>query len=218
VIFVVAYRQVWRPFKAALCLLLGLGYSLGFATLAIGHLNILTITFAPMLIGRGHGLRHPFHQPVRGGNAQPPPGDRGHVERATALTGQGIVTGGVTMAAAFLAMALTDFRGIREMGIIAGCGVLLCLIPMMTCLPLLLRRGRQNLLDHHMGPTHQRRLEIELLWLRHPALVRGGHPPAVRRGRDPISPRPLRLRLAPPAKPGAAVGHLREDVDRGHRH
>jgi predicted RND superfamily exporter protein len=51
VIFVVAYRQVWRPFKAALCLLLGLGYSLGFATLAIGHLNILTITFAPMLIG-----------------------------------------------------------------------------------------------------------------------------------------------------------------------
>jgi predicted RND superfamily exporter protein len=77
------------------------------------------------------------------------------------------------MAAAFLAMALTDFRGIQEMGIIAGCGVLLCLIPMMTCLPLLLRRGRQNRLDHHMGPTHQRRLEIELLWLRHPALVLG---------------------------------------------
>ena len=51
VIFIVAYGQVWRPFKAALCLLVGLGYCLGFTTLAIGHLNILTITFAPMLIG-----------------------------------------------------------------------------------------------------------------------------------------------------------------------
>jgi len=172
VIFVVAYRQVWRPFKAALCLLLGLGYSLGFATLAIGHLNILTITFAPMLIGLamdfGIHFISRYEEEMR--NRRP---ETEATERATALTGQGIISGGVTMAAAFLAMALTDFRGIQEMGIIAGCGVLLCLIPMMTCLPLLLRRGRQNLLDHQMGPTHQRRLEIEILWLRHPVLVVG---------------------------------------------
>ena len=51
VIFVVAYGQAWRPFKAALCLLVGLGYCLGFTTLAIGHLNMMTIVFAPMLIG-----------------------------------------------------------------------------------------------------------------------------------------------------------------------
>ena len=78
VIFIVAYRQVWRPFKAAVCLLLGLGYSLGFTTLAIGHLNILTITVCADAHRPGHGLRHPFHQPIRGGNAQSPHGDRGH--------------------------------------------------------------------------------------------------------------------------------------------
>jgi hypothetical protein len=172
VIFVVAYRQVWRPFKAALCLLLGLGFSLGFTTLAIGHLNILTITFAPMLIGLamdfGIHFISRYEEEMRNRRTETQA-----LERATALTGQGIIAGGVTMAVAFLAMALTDFRGIGEMGIISGCGVLLCLVPMMTCLPLLLRRGRQNQLDHHIGPTHQRRLEIELLWLRHPVLVLG---------------------------------------------
>jgi hopanoid biosynthesis associated RND transporter like protein HpnN len=172
VIFIVAYGQAWRPFKAALCLLVGLGYSLGFTTLAIGHLNILTITFAPMLIGLamdfGIHFISRYEEEMRNRRT-----DTEAIERATALTGQGIIAGGVTMAAAFLAMALADFRGIQEMGLISGCGMLLCMIPMMTCLPLLLRRGRQNLLDQHMGPTHQRRLEIEVLWLRHPVLVMG---------------------------------------------
>jgi hypothetical protein len=172
VIFIVAYRQAWRPFKAALCLLIGLGCSLGFTTLAIGHLNILTITFAPMLIGLamdfGIHFISRYEEEMRNRRTETEA-----IERATALTGRGIIAGGITMAVAFAAMALTDFRGIQEMGIISGGGVLLCLIPMMTCLPLLLRRGRQNQLDHDMGPTHQRRLEIEVLWLRHPVLVVG---------------------------------------------
>ena len=60
------------------------------------------------------------------------------ISKATVFTGQGIVIGGVTTAAAFLAMGLTHFKGIREMGIICGGGLLLCLIPMMTTLPALL--------------------------------------------------------------------------------
>jgi hopanoid biosynthesis associated RND transporter like protein HpnN len=172
VIFIVAYRQVWRPFKAALCLLIGLGYCLGFTTLAIGHLNILTITFAPMLIGLAMDLGIHFisryEEEMRDRHTETEA-----IEQATASTGQGIIAGAVTMAMAFLATALTDFKGIGEMGIISGCGVLLCLIPMMTCLPLLLRRGRQNRLDHQIGRAGQRRLQIELLWLRHPVLVVG---------------------------------------------
>jgi hopanoid biosynthesis associated RND transporter like protein HpnN len=172
VIFIVAYGQVWRPFKAALCLLVGLSYCLGFTTLAIGHLNILTIIFAPMLIGLAidYGIHFisRYEEEMRDRRTEAEA-----IERATAFTGQGIIIGGVTMAAAFLAMALTDFKGLWEMGIISGCGMLLCLIPMMTCLPLLLRCGRQNRLDHQIGPTGQRRLRIEVLWLRHPVLVVG---------------------------------------------
>ena len=169
-IFIIAYGQVWRPFKAALCLLLGLSYCLGFTTLVIGHLNILTITFAPMLIALaidfGIHFISRYEEEMRARRTEAEA-----IERAMAFTGQGIITGGATMAAAFVAMALTGFKGIREMGIISGCGVLLCLIPMLTCLPLLLRHGRQNRLDHQIGRAGQRRLEIEILWLRHPVMV-----------------------------------------------
>ena len=51
VIFIYGYQQTGRPLKATLCLVIGLGYTLAFTTLTVGHLNILTITFMPILIG-----------------------------------------------------------------------------------------------------------------------------------------------------------------------
>jgi predicted RND superfamily exporter protein len=50
-IFIYGYQETGRPVKATICLIIGLGYTMGFTTLVVGHLNILTITFAPMLIG-----------------------------------------------------------------------------------------------------------------------------------------------------------------------
>ena len=50
-IFIYGYRETGRPIKATICLIVGLGYTMGFTTLTVGHLNILTVTFLPMLIG-----------------------------------------------------------------------------------------------------------------------------------------------------------------------
>src|SRR5262249_21197203 len=50
-IFIYGYQETGRPVKATLCLIVGLGYTMAFATATVGHLNILTITFAPILIG-----------------------------------------------------------------------------------------------------------------------------------------------------------------------
>src|SRR6185437_2904270 len=59
-----------------------------------------------------------------------------------------------------------------EMGLICGGGLVVCFIPMMTLLPVLLLRGRQNVIDHEVGePKH--RAKIENLWLRRPGLVLG---------------------------------------------
>src|SRR5262249_3237144 len=86
-------------------------------------------------------------------------------------TGQGIFTGAFTTAGAFLAMAFTSFKGIQEMGIICGGGLLVCLIPMMTMLPALLLKGRQNVLDHNPKNVAERRERIENLWLERPVYV-----------------------------------------------
>ncbi len=169
-IFIYGYQETGRPIKATLCLVVGIGYTLGFTTLTVGHLNILTITFLPILIGLsidyGVHLISRYEEELRHGRSE-----ETALTTALVYTGQGIFTGALTTAGAFLAMAITDFRGIQEMGIICGGGMLVCLVPMMTMLPALLLQGRQNEIDHHPVPTQSHRARIEQLWLGRPVTM-----------------------------------------------
>jgi hypothetical protein len=171
-IFIYGYQEAGRPIKATLCLIIGLGYTLAFATLVIGHLNILTITFLPILIGLaidyGVHLISRYEEELRRGRSE-----EAALMKAMVFTGQGIFTGGLTTAGGFLAMGLTNFKGIQEMGVICGGGLLICMVPMMTMLPALLLRGRQNVVDHEQGEVAEKRARIENLWLQRPALTAG---------------------------------------------
>jgi hopanoid biosynthesis associated RND transporter like protein HpnN len=170
-IFIYGYNEIGRPVKATICLVIGLGYTLAFTTLTIGHLNILTITFVPMLIGLGidYGVHliTRYEEELRHGKTA-----EAALTKAMVFTGQGIFTGALTTAGAFLAMAFTHFKGIQEMGIICGGGLLLCFIPMMTMLPAMLLRGKQNMIDHQVTEDATR-ARIENIWLQRPVLVMG---------------------------------------------
>lgn len=171
-IFIYGYHESGRPIKATVCLVVGLAYTLAYATAVVGHLNLLSITFVPMLIGLaidfGVHLVTRYEEELRHGRTE-----REAIERALVYTGQGIFTGCFTTAGAFLAMGFTNFRGIQEMGIICGGGLLICLLPMMTLLPVLVLRGRQNVIDHLHPPVENPRARIERLWLERPWTVLG---------------------------------------------
>jgi hypothetical protein len=168
-IFILGYNETGRPVKATICLVVGLAYTLAFATLTVGHLNILTITFVPILIGLaidfGVHLVTRYEEELRKGKTK-----EAALTKAMVFTGQGIFVGALTTAGAFLAMWLTNFKGIQEMGIICGGGLLVCFIPMITLLPVLLLRGRQNVLDHKFHDV-ERRARIEKIWLDRPVWV-----------------------------------------------
>jgi len=168
-IFIYGYNETGRPIKASICLLVGLAYTFAFATLTVGHLNILTITFLPMLIGLaidfGVHLITRYEEELHHGKTEAEA-----LTKAMVFTGQGIFTGALTTAGAFAAMAFTDFKGIKEMGIICGGGLMVCLVPMMTLLPVLLLRGRQNVIDHQIHED-DRRARIENFWLQRPVLI-----------------------------------------------
>jgi uncharacterized protein len=168
-IFIYGYSETGRPVKATICLVIGLAYTLAFATATVGHLNILTITFVPILIGLaidfGVHLVTRYEEELRHGKSP-----EAALTKAMVFTGQGIFVGALTTAGAFLAMWLTNFKGIQEMGIICGGGLLVCFIPMITLLPVLLLRGRQNVLDHEIHDV-ARRARIENIWLERPVLV-----------------------------------------------
>ena len=169
VIIIFGYGKISRRIKADACLVVGMAYSMAFTTLAIGHLNILTITFAPILIGIaidfGVHLIARYEEELQKGRL---PEDA--MRMAMIFTGQGIFTGAFTTAGAFLAMGFTDFKGIQEMGIISGGGLLICLVPMLTMLPAMLLHGRQDVPDNGRGKVDQR-ARIEQIWLQRPVIV-----------------------------------------------
>jgi uncharacterized protein len=135
IFFVVFFRGVVRPGLVVCTLMLAVGWSLGFTTLSIGHLNIFTIVFVPMLIGLGidstgiHFLTHFEAERATGKSV------RTALEHTFVGTGAGIVTATLTTATAFFALALSDFLGLRELGVITGSGLLLILLATFTCLP-----------------------------------------------------------------------------------
>ncbi len=138
VLFIAAFRQVWRPLLVVSMLILALCWTLGLTTLTVGQLNILSISFLPLLIGLG--IDFGIHLLARYGEER---GD-GQQDFDTALqtafvrTGPGVAAAALTTALAFYAVTLTDFQGLAELGVIAGSGMLLCLLASFTVLPAML--------------------------------------------------------------------------------
>jgi hopanoid biosynthesis associated RND transporter like protein HpnN len=115
----------------------GLIFTLGFAALAIGSLNIISVAFAVLFVGLAVDFAIQFAVRLRDVR-------RTHADLATALAQTGRVAGAqITVAAAatacgFLAFAPTSFVGVAELGIIAGFGMALALFCTLTLLPALL--------------------------------------------------------------------------------
>jgi len=133
-LFVAGYGGMRHAMLACGVLLLGMAWSFAFVTLVVGHLNILSAAFAVILIGLGidFGIHYvSSYLRLR---------KLGHDCRSSLITtaadvGPGVVTGGVTTAAAFFMAGLTEFTGVRELGIIAGGGILLCVTAAVVVLP-----------------------------------------------------------------------------------
>ena len=149
---VFALRSVWLAVAAEISLGFGIGWTFGWAELAVGELNLLSIVFLIALIGIGMDylvqVLVRYHQEaVRHANP------RAVWARVFRHVGPPINTACLGAAGAFLVAALTEFRGAAELGIIAGGGLLLCLLSGYTVLPALLTlapgRGARPSGRHH---------------------------------------------------------------------
>ena len=133
-LFVAGYGGLRHAMLACLVLLLAMAYSFGYITLAIGHLNILSSAFAVVLIGLGidFGIHYvSSYLKLRAEGCD----ELTALVRTASEVGPGMVTGGVTTAAAFFMAGVTDFIGVRELGVVAGGGILLCVLTTAIVLP-----------------------------------------------------------------------------------
>jgi len=137
VLLLLAFRGVLNVFAAMVSLLVAISLSFGFATLAVGHLNILSMVFAIMLIGIGieYGIQVVlrYQEELRSGEPE-----LDAIATGLSRNVWAIVMAAATVAAAFLTFIFTDFRGIAELGIIAAGGVAICVAVTFTVLPAML--------------------------------------------------------------------------------
>jgi hypothetical protein len=167
-LFVLFFREVVRPALAGITLVIGLCWSLGFATLTVGHLNILTIVFLPMLIGLGDYSVHfltRYEEERAAGR-----GSLAALEHTLAGTGGAILAAALTAALGFFALLPTGFKGLVELGFLSGSGILLTALATFTVLPALLalseRKRREDPRLARQDPSAQ---EGYLPWVRrHP--------------------------------------------------
>ena len=136
-LFMLFYRGVTEPLLAVFTLLVSIAWAMGYTTLAVGHLNIISVVFTTILIGLGidfgiHILCR-YREERRLGS-----GVCLAMRNTLQQTGRGNLAGAVTTAIAFGAMVFTDFVGIVELGIIAAGGIILCWLGMVLLLPALI--------------------------------------------------------------------------------
>ncbi|MCI0700881.1 MAG: MMPL family transporter [Planctomycetia bacterium] len=132
-LYFVVYRGFRYPLLTVSTLVVGTVWALGWATLTVGHLNILSATFAVMLIGLGdYGVLWV----ARYDEARKLGHDTSEAMKLTAAhAGPSVLTAALTTSLAFFATTLADFKAVAELGWIAGCGVLFCAVACLTVLP-----------------------------------------------------------------------------------
>lgn len=137
ILLLFAFRGLLNVIAAMVSLIVGICLSFGFATLAIGHLNILSMVFAIMLIGLGieYGIQVVlrYQEELRCGAT-----GMAAIETGLIANIRSIIMAAATTALAFATFSFTDFKGIAELGIIAAGGVFICVLATFTVLPAML--------------------------------------------------------------------------------
>jgi len=160
-VFVLGFGEARRPLTAVLVLAVGIVWSLGWLSLTVGHLTILSMAFGSILIGLGidfgiHMVAR--YEKERRHGIGPEPSMEASIKRV----GRAILSGGLTTAAAFLALGFSRFRGIKEFGWIAGWGVVFCLFAALLVLPsalLLMDRAKGKGKHTDQGKTQDKGTE-----------------------------------------------------------
>ena len=152
ILFMVSFRNVRRPLFAAFAFLLAFAWTYGAATMLVGRLNLLSIVF--MLVLVGVGFDYGIHVVARWTEARRRASPAAAIDETLRTAGVGNLFGAITSAGVFLLALATDFGGLRELGVVAGIGLLLCVVAMSVVLPaiLLLAEGGREEPDDRPSP------------------------------------------------------------------
>ena len=158
-LLLVAFLRIGKPLLMLLVLALSLAWSIGLATLVVGHLSLFSVMFIPIIVGIGtdYGIYYLLRYEEElflGRNL------REAIEITAMRSGPGMLLSAITAAATFYVLILTDFRGLQELGFIAGSALLLSWVAMMFVFPAVLMLVDRRHADR-VGVTIPRAIRLE---------------------------------------------------------
>ncbi|TAL52238.1 MAG: hopanoid biosynthesis-associated RND transporter HpnN, partial [Methylovulum sp.] len=137
-ILLLAYRSVFLTLATLITLALGMILCGAFAALAVKELNLISVAFAVSNIGLGVEYAIHFCLRYRDNLGH-------HIGRDKAIRGTLISTSpslllcAGTTAIGLYAFIPTDYKGVSELGLLAGTSLFICLFVTLTILPVLLK-------------------------------------------------------------------------------
>lgn len=138
IVLLIALRSAGAVVAIVLSLIVGLLLTAAFATAAVGHLNLISIAFAVLYIGLG--VDYAIHFLLRLQEIKlSTPAVADSLYKVGGDMGQSLLICAVTTAIGFYAFMPTDYRGVAELGLISGTGMIISLLVTLTLVPALQR-------------------------------------------------------------------------------
>jgi len=138
VILLKAYHSLALTLTTLFTLALGMVFCAGFAAFSVKELNLISVAFAVSNIGLG--VEYAIHFCLRYRDNLLHHVDRVRAIRSTLLsTSPSLLLCAGTTAIGLYAFIPTDYKGVSELGLLAGTSLFICLLVTLTVLPLLLK-------------------------------------------------------------------------------
>ncbi|MCK4493945.1 MAG: MMPL family transporter [Methylococcales bacterium] len=155
-------RSIKLLLATILSLIIGLIFTAGFAAIAIGHLNLISIAFAVLYIGLG--VDYAIHLCLRYRECRILGMDNhAAIHDSLHSVGLALFLCAVTTSLGFFAFVPTDYAGVSELGLISGAGMFIGLFVSLTVLPAFLA-----LFPAEKIPPLPSRIKISSHWISFP--------------------------------------------------
>jgi uncharacterized protein len=141
---IIVLTILWLALKSArlivavfISLFVGLALTAALGLMMVGALNMISVAFAVLFVGLGVDFAIQFSVRYRAERHDEP---KLHpaLSQAAAKIGVPLTLAAAAVAAGFLSFLPTDYRGVSELGLIAGVGMLIAFLTSITLLPALI--------------------------------------------------------------------------------
>ena len=139
---------------AVVTLAVGLLLTIGWAAVSVGEINLISVAFAIIFIGLAVDFSIQFcmrYRAERYGGLDTPEGRGTALEKTGTIMAKPLLLAAAATALGFFSFLPTDYRGVSQLGVIAGGGMIIAVILSFTLLPALLALGRSRGEAAHIG-------------------------------------------------------------------